>query len=91
MVLSHQRTSDPGQNLCIGGMDIARSETLDVLGTSIISDLLWDDHVFNVSKKPAKSLKRCKKYFTPFDLRTTYVYVTYIRAKRNIIHMGRLQ
>ena len=63
-LLSHKRTSDPGQNVYMGGMAIAKSETLDVLG--------------NVSKEAAKYLdflKRCKKYFTPSDLRT--VYVTY--------------
>ena len=63
-------------------MEIARSETLDVLGCSLIrSDLRWDDQVFNVSKEAAKCLgflKRCKKYFTPSDLRMT-IYVTYIR------------
>ena len=53
-------------------MEIASSETLDVLSTSIRSNLRWDDHVFNVSK-------RIKKYFTPSDLRT--IYVTYIRPK----------
>ena len=50
------------------------------LGTSIRSDLRWDHHVFNVSKEAGKCLgllKRCKKYFTPSDLRT--IYVTYIR------------
>ena len=35
----------------MGGMAIVKSETLDVLGTSIRSDLRWDDHVFNVSKE----------------------------------------
>ena len=42
---------DLGQNVCIGGMEIASSETLD---TSIRSDLRWDDHVCNVSKEAAK-------------------------------------
>ena len=49
---------------------------------TIRSDLRWDDHVFNVSKEAAKCLgflKRCKKDFTPSDLRT--IYVTYIRPK----------
>ena len=77
------RTSEStGQNVCMGGMEIAKSETPDVLGTSIRSDLRWDDHVFNVSKETAKCLgflKRCKKYFTPYDLRT--IFVTYIRPK----------
>ena len=66
----------------MGGMEIAKSETLDVLGTSIRSDLRWDDHVGNVPKEAAKCLgflKRCKKDFTPSDLRT--IYVTYIRPK----------
>ena len=74
--------SDPGQNVSVGGMVITKSETLDVLGTLIRSDLRWDDHVFNVSKEGAKGfgfLKQCKKYFTPCDLRT--IYVTYIRPK----------
>ena len=60
-------------------MEITKSETLDVLG---ISDLCWDDHFFNVSVEAAKCLgflKRCKKYFTSFDLRT--IYVTYIKPK----------
>ena len=54
----------------------------DVLGTLIRSDLRGHDHVLNVSKEAAVSvgfLKRCKKYFTPADLRT--IYVTYIRPK----------
>ena len=50
-LLSHKRTSDPGLNVYMGDMPIAKSETLDVLGTSIRSDLRWDDHVFNVSKE----------------------------------------
>ena len=48
-LLSHKRTSDPGLNVYMGGMAIAKSETLDVLGTSIRSDIRWNDHVFNVS------------------------------------------
>ena len=44
--------SDLGQNVC---MD-AKSESIDVLGTSIRSVLSWDDHVFNVSKEAAKCL-----------------------------------
>ena len=66
----------------MGGMAIVKSETLDVLGTSIRFDLRWDDHVFNVSNEAAKCLgflKRCKKYFTPSDRRT--MYVAYIRPK----------
>ena len=59
----------------MGGMAIAKSETLDVLGTSIRSDVRWDDHVFNVSKEAAK----CLGYFTSSDLRN--IYVTYIRPK----------
>ena len=35
-------------------MEIAISETPDVLGTSIRSDLQCDDHVFNVLKEAAK-------------------------------------
>ena len=38
-LLSHKRISDPGENVCMGGMEIATSETLDVLGTSLRSDL----------------------------------------------------
>ena len=77
------RTSEsPSQDVCMGGMAIVKSKTLDVLGTSIRSDFRWDDNVFNMSKEAAKCLgflKRCKKYFTSSDLRT--VYVTYIRPK----------
>ena len=76
------RIFNPGQNVCMGGMAIVTSETLDVLGTSIRSDLRWDNHVFNMSKEAANCLdflKRCKKYFTPSDLRT--IYVTYNRPK----------
>ena len=60
-------------------MEIVKSETLVVLGTSTRSDLRWDDHVFNVLKEAAKCLgllKQCNKYFTPSGLRT--IYVTYI-------------
>ena len=38
-LLSQKRICDPGQNVCTGGMEIARSETFDVLGTSIRSDV----------------------------------------------------
>ena len=55
-LLSHKRISDPGQIVCMGGMEIVKSETIDVLGTSIGSDLRWDDHVFNVSKEAAMCL-----------------------------------
>ena len=64
------------------GMQIVKSETLDVLGTSTRSDLRWDDHVFNVSKEAAKCLgflQQCEEYFTPSNLRA--IYVTYIRPK----------
>ena len=50
-LLSHERISDPGLNVCMGAMEITKSKTLDVLGTSIRSDLRRDDHVFNVSKE----------------------------------------
>ena len=56
----------------MGGMAIVKSETFDVLGASIRSDLRWDDHVSNLSNEAAK-------YFTPSDLHT--IYVTYIRPK----------
>ena len=84
-LLSHKRIFDPGLNVCMSGMEIAKSETLDVLGTSIQSDLRWDDHVFNVSKEGF--LKRCKKYFTPSDLRV--IYVTYIENGIQFTFMGR--
>ena len=51
-------------------MAIAKSNPLDVLGTSLRSDLRWDDHVFNASKEAGSFLNRCKKYFTPSDHRT---------------------
>ena len=76
--LVHKRISDPGQNVCMVGMQIAKSAILDVLGTLIRSDPRWDGHVFNVSKEAAKCLgflKRCKKYFIPSDLRTIYIYL----------------
>ena len=38
-LLSHKRILDTGQNVAMGGMVIAESATLDVLGTSIRSDL----------------------------------------------------
>ena len=66
----------------MGGMAIAKSETLDVLGTSIRSDLRWDDHVFNLSNEAAKCLgflKRCTYYFSLSVL--SPIYVTYIRPK----------
>ena len=50
----HKRVSDADQDVCMGGMEIARLETLDILGTSIRTDLRWDDHVFNVSQEAAK-------------------------------------
>ena len=63
-LLLHKRISDPGLNTCMGGMEIAGLEALDVLGISIRSDLRWDDHILNVSKEAAEYLgflKRCKK------------------------------
>ena len=87
-LLSVKRISDPGQNVCMGGMVILKSETLAVLGTSIRSDLRWDDHVFNVSKEAAKCLSFLK-YFTTSDLRT--IYVTYIRPKMEFNSHSRLK
>ena len=81
-LLSSKRISDPDQSVCMAGMEIARSETLDVVGTSVRSDLCWDDHIFNVSNEAAKCLgfwKRCKKYFNPSNLNS--IYITYIRPK----------
>ena len=49
--------SDPGQNVCMGGMAIAQSETLGKI-------------MFSMYRKKQK---RRKKYFTPSDLRTIYV------------------
>ena len=37
-LLSHKRISDRGQIVCMGGVAMVKSETLDVLGTSIPSD-----------------------------------------------------
>ena len=74
--------SVPGQNVCMGGTVIVKSDTVDVLGTSIRSELRWDDHVFNVSKEAAKCLdfrKRCKKCFSPSNLLT--INVAYITPK----------
>ena len=70
--------SRSGKNVYMGGMAIAKSETLDVLRTSIRSDLRCDNQIFKVSKEAAKCLgflKRCKKHFTP------PIYVTYVRPK----------
>ena len=53
VLLSHKRISDPGLNVCISGTEVAKSETLYVLGTSIRSDFCWQDHIFNVSKEAA--------------------------------------
>ena len=81
-LLSQKRSPLPGNGLNVGGIDIAKSDTLEVLGTSIRSDLRWDDHIFGVAKEAAKCLgflKRCKKYFTPTDL--CRIYTTYIRPK----------
>ena len=55
---------------------------LDMLGMQLQSNLHWDKHIFEVAKKAAQSiglLKRCKKYFTPSDLRN--IYISYIRPK----------
>ena len=83
----NKRTSDPFQNVYIVGIEIAISETLDVLGTLIKSDLRWDDHVFNVSKEAAKCLgflKRYENYFTFSDLRTM---LPILDRKWNTIHI----
>ena len=59
------RTSESPILAKTGGRAIAKSETLDVLGTSIRSDLRWDDHVFNVSKEAAMCLGFLKRYTRP--------------------------
>ena len=46
------------------------------------SNLKWDKHIFGGVKKSAQIiglLRRCKKYFTPPDLRN--IYTAYIRPK----------
>ena len=81
-LLSHKRISFLGQGVSMCDVNITQSDTLAVLGISIRSDLRWDDHIFGIAKEAAKCLgflKRCKKYFTPTDLRT--IYITYIRPK----------
>ena len=40
-LLSHKRISDPGQNVCVGGMQIVKSETIDVLGTSFVGMIMF--------------------------------------------------
>ena len=35
-LLPHKRISDSGQNVCMGGMEIAKSETLDVLDLTFV-------------------------------------------------------
>lgn len=82
-LLSHKRATDSSTpSLSMGGVVIAESDALDVLGISVQRDLRWNNHVFDVAKEAGKCLgflKRCKKYFTPADLRT--IYTTYIRPK----------
>ena len=46
-LLSHKRISDPGR---MGGMEIAKSETLDVWAHRYDLTVRWNDHVFNVAK-----------------------------------------
>ena len=63
-------------------MDVPLSDGLDILGMQLQNDLNWDKHIFVIAKKAAQSiglLKRCKKYFTPSDLRN--IYISYIRPK----------
>ena len=67
-----------------------KEKNIGVLGTSIRSELRWDDHVFNVSKAATKCLgflKWCKKYFTPADLRIIYVTYIIVDRKWNRIHI----
>ena len=81
-LLSQKRIPFNEEKITMGGIDIAKSSTLGILGTSLCSDLRWKDHIFGVAKNASKCLgflKRCKKYFTPTDLRT--IYTTYIRPK----------
>ena len=73
-------------------MVIAKSETLDGLSTSIRSNLRGNDHVSNVSKEAAMCLgllKRCKKYFTPSDLRTIRINTSAQVFARNTRLSGR--
>ena len=79
--LTH-RSLDPLPILKMGSVDIVQTNTLNILGLTIESDMRWNAHIFSVAKNAAKNLgflKRCKKYFSPSDLRN--IYVSYIRPK----------
>ena len=81
-LLTHKRVDGLDFRTRIAGVDVPQSDGLDMLGMQIQSNLHWDKHIFGIAKKAAQSiglLKRCKKYFTPLDLRN--IYTSYIRPK----------
>ena len=81
-LLTHKRVDGLDFRTWVAGVDVPRSNGLDMLGMQVQSNLHWDKHIFEIAKKAAQSiglLKRCKKYFTPLDLRN--IYTSYIRPK----------
>ena len=81
-LLTHKRVDGSDFRTRVAGVDVPLSDGLDILGMQLQNDLNWDKHIFEIAKKAAQSiglLKRCKKYFTPSDLRN--IYISYIRPK----------
>jgi len=81
-LLTHKRVDGLDFRTRVAGVDVPQADGLDMLGMQLQSNLHWDKHIFGVAKKAAQSigfLNRCKKYFTPLDLRN--IYTSYIRPK----------
>ena len=79
--LTH-KVKEPSVNLTLDSVNISESESLELLGIAINSDMRWNAHIIKIAKEASKCLgflKRCTKYFTPSDLRD--IYVSYIRPK----------
>ena len=81
-LLTHKRVAGSQSRTRVAGANVLQSDSLEILGMQLQGNLKWNKHVFEVAKKAAQCpglLKRCKKFFTPLDLRN--IYTSYIRPK----------
>ena len=74
--MKHQRDAGVLLSVSIDIVNTKEADALDVLGMRISCNARRNDHMFRVSKEAFKCLgflKRCRKYFTPSIIYSTFI------------------
>ena len=60
-LLTHKRVDGFDFRTRVAGVDVPRSDGLDMLGMQLQSNLNWDKHIFEIAKKAAQSIGLLKR------------------------------